>query len=311
MDKIDFVFPFVDMRDKVWQEAYKKKRRELGLPEDILKTRYRSWDNLKYVFRSIAKNAPWVGKVHLVVSNIEQIPDWVDAAKVNIVLHEDFIPGEYRPAFSSRIIETHLGDIPNLSERFVFTNDDIFILNPLKEEELFKGNVPGLQKKRAVGLNSMTKRMEWAELSLISAHFKMRLPNPEAGFPKPPHHTITPMLKETVRTVDTIFGSEIKESITPFREDKNFNQYLYTYYQLFSGKYFESEWSYGCESIKEGDCVLDKANDIARIIRMRGYDTLCINETYDFDDGFFETIKNIINSSFEDIFPDKCKYELP
>lgn len=310
MDKIDFVFPYVDMRDEIWQESYKEERRRLDLPTDISKIRYRSWDNLKYLLRSIAKNAPWAGKVHMIVSNREQVPDWIDTTRVNIVLHEDIIPEEYLPTFNSCTIEMFLGNIPGLSERFIYLNDDIFILRPMKEKDFFENNVPKLSVKKDKVLDTMFKRVEWGMLRLIGDYYKRKLPDPEKEFLKIPH-TATPIARETVRAVNTIFKPEIRSSISSFRKDKNFNQYLYTYYQLFSGVCLDSKRTYKYVSFRHREHVLDKAKEIAKVIRRQGYDTLCINDCYDFkSDVLFDAVKKLINSSFEEIFPKKCKYEL-
>lgn len=61
MNKIDFVFPYVDCNDSIWQKVYKEERRKKDLPTDVSQVRFREWNNLKYLFRSIEKFIPWVG----------------------------------------------------------------------------------------------------------------------------------------------------------------------------------------------------------------------------------------------------------
>ena len=50
--------------------------------------------------------------------------------------HEDYLPDEYRPAFSSHPIELNLHRIKGLSERFVYFNDDMYLLRPVGENLL-------------------------------------------------------------------------------------------------------------------------------------------------------------------------------
>lgn len=83
---IDLVVTYVDDRDPVWQNAIRQYNIE-DMP-----SRYRSWNIFKYWFRGVEKNMPFIRTVHLVVSNIEQAPKWLDQSKVHAVLHKDIIP---------------------------------------------------------------------------------------------------------------------------------------------------------------------------------------------------------------------------
>ena len=50
-----------------------------------------------------------------------------------------FIPQKYLPTFSSFPIEVNLHRIKGLAERFVYFNDDMFLLKPVKRELFFAG----------------------------------------------------------------------------------------------------------------------------------------------------------------------------
>ena len=310
MNKIDLVFPYVDCNDPVWQKVYKEERRKNDLPTDISQVRFREWNNLKYLFRSIEKFTPWIGNVYMIVSNKEQVPEWVDTDEVHIVLHKDIIPEQFLPTFNSCTIEMFLGNIKGLSERFIYANDDMYFLKPLKEEDFFENAVPKLSVKTDKGLETMFKKVEWKCLTTIANYFGKKLPDPvEEGFLKLPH-TFIPMSTETVRIISKIFKPEIYSSISQFRKAKNFNQYIYTYYQLFSGSYLESKRSYKYTSFRDND-VISKAKDIAKDITEQKYDSICINDVVEFkNDSEFEMIKTIINSALEKILPNKSKYEL-
>lgn len=60
---------------------------------------------LKYWFRGVEKYAPWVHKIYFVTCG--QKPDWLNENHDKLVLvnHEDYIPHEYLPTFSSHTIE--------------------------------------------------------------------------------------------------------------------------------------------------------------------------------------------------------------
>src|SRR5699024_9785954 len=104
--------------------------------------RFRDWDNLQYWFRGVEKYAPWVNKIHFVTWG--HIPEWLNTnnPKLNIVKHEDFLEERNLPVFNSRAIEINLHRIPNLAEKFVYFNDDMFITKPVKKKDFFENQLP-------------------------------------------------------------------------------------------------------------------------------------------------------------------------
>src|SRR5699024_690064 len=137
---IDFVICWVDGGDPDWLKE--KKRYSHDNNNDDRDIRYREWGIIKYWFRGVEKFAPWVNKIHFVTWG--HTPSWLNVKhpKLNIVKHEDYIPSKYLPTFSSRPIELNLHRIKGLSEQFVFFNDDMFLLKPVKKEDFFKNGLP-------------------------------------------------------------------------------------------------------------------------------------------------------------------------
>ena len=140
MSDIDFVIPWVDGNDPEWR---KRKNEYLGTAEDDdREERYRDWGLLPYWFRGVEKYAPWVRKIFFVCD--QEPPKWLNTEhpKLKIVRHEDYLPEEYRPAFSSSPIELNLHRIDGLGERFVYFNDDTFLIREVKEDFFFKNGIP-------------------------------------------------------------------------------------------------------------------------------------------------------------------------
>ncbi len=140
MPDIDFVIAWVDGSDPDWQ---RRKAACLGQPlSDDRAQRYRDWDLLRYWFRGVETFAPWVRKVWFVCD--QQPPAWLNAAhpKLEVVRHEEYLPAEYRPAFSSHPIELNMHRVPGLAERFVFFNDDMYLLKPMAEADFFRNGLP-------------------------------------------------------------------------------------------------------------------------------------------------------------------------
>ncbi|WP_370840216.1 stealth family protein [Megamonas funiformis] len=134
---IDFVVTWVDGNDPIWQAE--KAKYSPNKNADNRNVRFRDWDNMQYWFRAVEKFAPWVNKIHFVTYG--HLPKWLNTnnPKLNIAKHSDFIPQKYLPTFSSRTIEFNLHRIENLTERFVYFNDDMFLLRPVKRELFFAG----------------------------------------------------------------------------------------------------------------------------------------------------------------------------
>lgn len=134
---IDFVVTWVDGNDPVWQAE--KAKYQVNVSNDDRNIRYREWDNLQYFFRGVDKFAPWVNKVYLVTYG--HYPKWLNlnCKKLSVVKHEDFMNKKYLPTFNCNPIALNIFRIKDLSERFVFFNDDMFLLRPVKRELFFAG----------------------------------------------------------------------------------------------------------------------------------------------------------------------------
>ena len=136
---IDIVFPWVDGSDPVWLES--KKKYSLSSEGDNV-VRFRDWGLLKYVFRGIEQNLPWVRMVHFITCG--HIPEWLnmDCPKLHFVKHSDYIPEQWLPTFSANPIELNIHRIPGLSEQFIYMNDDVFFVKPMKPEDFFRKGKP-------------------------------------------------------------------------------------------------------------------------------------------------------------------------
>lgn len=84
---------------------------------------------------------PWVQTIYIVTD--AQSPPWLSEQnhpKIKIIDHTEIIDKQYLPTFNSHVIEANLHKIPNLSEHFIYFNDDVFVARPLKAEHFFRAN---------------------------------------------------------------------------------------------------------------------------------------------------------------------------
>lgn len=144
--EIDFVITWVDGSDPAWlreKAAYSGQKISADVSSvDARVERYRDHGLLQYWFRGVEKFAPWVRKIHFITWG--HLPAWLDAdhPKMHIVRHEDYIPEEFLPIFNSNALELNLHQIEGLSERFVYFNDDMLLLCPVRETDFFRGGKP-------------------------------------------------------------------------------------------------------------------------------------------------------------------------
>lgn len=144
--KIDFVITWVDGSDPVWDMQRQETLRKQGIfvdeSLDNSTARYRDWDILKYWFRGVETFAPWVNQIHFITYG--HLPKWLkeEHPKLHIVRHEDFIPAEFLPTFSSHPIEWNFHRIEWLTENFVYFNDDMFLIKKVSPEDFFRDERP-------------------------------------------------------------------------------------------------------------------------------------------------------------------------
>ncbi|GHV36158.1 hypothetical protein FACS1894178_7050 [Bacteroidia bacterium] len=144
--KIDVVITWVDGN----VPAHKAKMQKFVKPneqqaDDIAgKTRYASVGEIFYCVASILRFAPFVRKIFIVTD--EQNPNldsFIDkyfpknTIPIEIIDHKIIFRGyeNFLPVFNSLSIETFMWRIPDLSENFIYMNDDCFIMRPISESD--------------------------------------------------------------------------------------------------------------------------------------------------------------------------------
>jgi len=142
-EPVDAVYTWVDDNDPVWRELRESILPEAsGLASDALDpARTRDRDELRYSLRSLAMHAGWVRRVWIVTAG--QVPAWLnlDNDRVRVVSHaEIFSDPSALPVFNSHAIESQLHHIADLSEHFLYLNDDFFFGRPVRPELFFHGN---------------------------------------------------------------------------------------------------------------------------------------------------------------------------
>jgi len=328
LDKIDFVIPWVDGDDKEWiKEKYKYKERN-GDQNDI---RFRDWGTLRYWFRGVEQYAPWVNCIHFITWG--HIPSWLNTEheKINIVRHDEYIPKQYLPTFSSHVIELNMHHIKGLADQFVYFNDDTFLVNKIQPEDFFKNGLPcdmAVLYPIPVGKDDMFSHILLNDSQFINRYFDLKkcirqnkrkwispvygrslmktlcmLPFPEiSGIMM--HHQPQAYLKETFQQVWEK-GGEFLDTIchNRFRCAEDVNQYIFRYWQMMNAKFTPSN-RFTIGSYEE---VGKEDKDYESIICNSRYKMLCLNDVG--DDVIFDIQKENMRKAFQKKFPQKSFFE--
>lgn len=326
---MDFVMTWVDGNDPEWKKQMLEYSNEKGDKRDV---RFRDWNTLKYWFRGVEKFTPWVNKIHFVTWG--HIPEWLNLEhpKLNVVKHEDYIPEEYLPTFSSHTIELNLHRIPGISQEFVYFNDDTFIMKFMNEEDFF---VKGLPRDIAVIMpnistfrnstapivsnimevinvnfdkNSVFKKNLWKWLNLrYGKHLFstiLSIPyNNFIGFYNP--HLPNSYLRKTFEEVwDKEQETLHKTCLNRFRDKRDVNQWIFRYWQFMKGDFFPISSKIG-QTYSLTNCN----EEIFSVMKKNIYKMICINDNDKDKIKNFELEKNNLVSIFEEIFPEKSSFE--
>ncbi|KAN0042372.1 hypothetical protein ACTFIV_004935 [Dictyostelium citrinum] len=104
---------------------------------------FRDLGTLKYSLRSVRKYAPWIKNIYIITA--DQIPTWFDTENpdnVKFIFQKDYFHKKSDlPTFNSNAIESNFWNLPEeVSNCFLYLNDDIFFSRPVKQSDYFDEN---------------------------------------------------------------------------------------------------------------------------------------------------------------------------
>ena len=328
---IDFVVTWVDGTDAAWREE-KARYSGAGIVDDR-EERYRDWGLFRYWFRSVEKFAPWVRKVHLVTWG--HLPDWLEEShpKLQVVRHEDYIPGQFLPTFNSNVLELYLHKIPGLSERFVYFNDDLYLTKPVEETDFFRKGKPcdmlALQPVVANPENPVMSHLYLNNSLVLCKYFNKRenMKQQPGSYFKPGYpfmyfvynllelafpkftgfysvHGAAPFLRSTFTELWEKEGALLERvSENHFRSETDVTPYLFREWQKLSGNFYPCNVQkyFRYFEVKEDNRDLLKA-----LVRQK-YKIICVNDGE--IKGDFEKIRKELVEAFEQLFPEPSSFE--
>lgn len=242
-EKIDMVYLWCDGNDP---EFMKRKNYYLELEnkqsqdneEAVGDKRFFDNEELKYSLRSLEMYAPWINHVYIVTDR--QVPKWLntDYEKVTIVDHSEIMPKEIIPCFNSAVLECFLPFIPNLSEKFLYGNDDTFFGRPMKPEDFFVGDRPIVRVKKIRREELLKTRSDEKysynatilnSLELLEARYSVKVSYEL-------HHNIDAYCKSAYISALKRYENYMKKYINNrFREKEDFQRILIGLDMVYSG----------------------------------------------------------------------------
>ncbi|MDE5575095.1 MAG: Stealth CR1 domain-containing protein [Bacteroidales bacterium] len=147
---IDAVVTWVDGNDpelKARRYQYSQNGKEMQYELIASDIRYADDGEIKYCVASLLKFAPWLRKIFILTDGqTPNIQEFIDknfpnrTTQIEIVDHKDTFCGyeHLLPVFNSRSIETSVWRIPDLSEHYLYLNDDFMIVRNVSPEDFFR-----------------------------------------------------------------------------------------------------------------------------------------------------------------------------
>jgi len=336
-EPIDFVLPWVDGSDPVWQKRKAEYSNSTQTIDGNIDARFRDMDTLKYVLRSIEQHCPWYNKIYLITeSHFPEFLNREDERLIHVTHDELYFNKEHLPTFNSSSIEMNLPNLIPLSEKFIYMNDDFIIWNHIDSTRFFKNGKPidflyhgwiprnkifGFIRKRDTWIHSINHNislinqyfspsfLDYEKLFHYSYGTKVKISNFLLRFIYKRYfwfehwHHPQPYLKKTLLEVFKIYKKEMQIcSSNRFRSNNDLTQYLYRYWHLAQGEFYPH---------KHNDGLVANLDSMIRQLEKRSdINFVCFNDSTKLSDEHYDEVKSRLQNFLEQRFPQKASFEI-
>jgi hypothetical protein len=240
-EPIDVVYTWVDDRQPGYRELLLQHAKR---PRDSAPARTRdNLDTLRYSLRSLQSHATWINQIYILTCR-PQIPSWLYTShpRITVIHHDQVMDPAHLPTFNSLAIISHLHRIPNLSQKFIYIEDDMLLLRPVTLGDFIAPD--GLQyvfseRRKAPRLDQITNPEREGGWNLALAHSNALL-DQKYGAADRCQVNHSPLLVDKTRWEEILFSYPDSLETTlqsRFRAQGNFApEYLYLHALLAEGK---------------------------------------------------------------------------
>ena len=267
---IDAVITWVDGADPVHQQRLADFLAEQGgkRPSTANPTRFNDAGEIEYCVASLFRFAPWFRRIHIVTDGqrpalLQKLEGTPYAGRVSIVDHREIFAGfeQHLPTFNSRSIISVLWRIPGLAENFVYFNDDMLLLMPVRAEDFFREgrivlrgqwmtqSAHRLSRRIATWLKRVTGRKQDKVSNLDSQELSARLAGSERRFYRL-YHNPYPMRVSVLRDFFAAHPDLLASNVS---------------YKLRSNDQFKAEALATHLEIAQGGAILDNSLHVVQI----------------------------------------------
>jgi len=235
------VFTYCDGTDPKFIEEKKLFLKEKDKINN-LPIRYINIDEITYSVRSVLKFIPWINMIYIITN--KQIPPVELNPKIKIIDHTEIIPKKYLPTFNSDVIESFIHNIPELSDIFLYNNDDMMHANYIDISDILQDNKIIFRNyynitERNKNDNEYHKRIYLTSLLFRKIDQSIKVINN--------HHTKI-LRKQTLKLIEEKYPKLLHElRVNQFRGD-NYIQYLF--------------FCINIDNILNNNIILNKYNDV-------------------------------------------------
>lgn len=149
MNSIDAVISWVDGYDPVYQQKLRTFCSQQGIEPRVAvePTRIQQCNEIHYCLHALRRFAPWIRTIYIITN--QQIPPTVTALrgstfgnKIKIIDQNELLLEcqSTSPIFNSLSVEWLMWRIKGLSNRFLYLNDDFFIIRNVTPDDFFRSN---------------------------------------------------------------------------------------------------------------------------------------------------------------------------
>lgn len=259
--------------------------------------------DLKYKLRAVEKWMPWIGTIHLLV-NDNDIPEWLNKSRVNVVNYKDFIPAEYLPTSNSKTAEVFCFNIKGLSSKFIFSNDHCVPNFTLKDSSFYTHDYKSVKLEfnefdfSSTQVSNFYRITLMNDLALANRDVKSKEFNTEMSLYEV-QYTDKPLIKRHCIEAFEKNKDLILKSLSPQREAKNIS---INYYSEYSYLHYNGEnvsFKYEIINADESPDYVYRAVNTKRLETRAKSIALRVNENY-----------KDVNTILAAYYKDKSSYEL-
>jgi glycosyltransferase involved in cell wall biosynthesis len=284
---IDAVYTWVDGSDVDWLERKNAVLAAKGMDtEDAAASaaRFRNRDELRYSLRSLDMYAPWIRNIYIVTDR--QVPAWLDPAhpRVRVVDHTEIFGDDgVLPTYNSHAIESRMHHIEDLSEQFLYFNDDVFVAKPIQPSLFFLGNGQSkhFMSSNAIPMNPVRPTDEYSRSAaknnreLISWAFGRLLVN---SFIHAPH----PLRRSVMYDLERTFPDQLRATAASQlrdRSDVSVASSLHHYFGYYTERSVPGSISSGFVNVG----ISEQVKKLNHLLSARSNDVFCLNDFHDGD----------------------------